>query len=198
MKIREPEAKYLKTKLREGESADILDWITNGRSNDAQFKLFDDVGQIYEAQLAKMEFSTLGDDLEVFRKRTAYFEEVGEKKTDHYYISSVKGKGQIGHSNQYITHWFYPYKGKFHGQMIKAIINFMGIPKNGLVLDPYVGSGTALVECATMGIPSVGVEINPALCIVSQIKADSLTIDYPQFQQFISQVSKWLLVPGHS
>jgi len=168
---------------------DITKWITQGASKKSRFKLFDDVGQIYEIQLAKMEFSTLKHSLKDLIKRAAYFEEVNGCKTYHYWLSQVTGKGQIGHSNQYLTHWFYPYKGKFHGQMIKALINFMGIKEDGLILDPFAGSGTALIEAATLNIPSIGIEINPALCIVSRIKIDSLSLDYNNFHDFIKKAS---------
>ena len=164
---------------------DFLAWITDGRYGELGLKLFDDVGQIYEAQLAKMEFESIGGKPDVFRRRTAYFEEVLGEKSYHCFFSSVLGKGQIGHTNQYLTHWFYPYKGKFHGQMVKALLNFMGVSETSLVLDPFVGSGTTLVECASIGVPSIGVEINPALCVVTQTKCDGLELDYPAFESFI-------------
>lgn len=169
-------------------AVDVVTWVTDGKYDRKRLKLFDDVSQIYELLLAKMEFLALGGDLPLFRKRAAYFEEVNGEKTDHFFLSGVRGKGQIGHSNQYLTHWFYPYKGKYHGQMIKALINFMGVGQDGLILDPFVGSGTTLIECTTLGIPSVGIDINPALCIVSQIKADSLNIIYPEFQKELGKI----------
>ena len=167
---------------------DIITWVTDGKYNRKTLKLFDDVSQMYELLLTRMEFLTLCDDLSLLRRRAAYFEEVEHEKTDHFFLSAVRGKGQIGHSNQYLTHWFYPYKGKFHGQMVKALINFMGVGQDGLVLDPFVGSGTTLIECATLGIPSIGIDINPALCIVSQIKADSLSIIYPELQRELVKI----------
>ncbi|NWF77682.1 MAG: hypothetical protein HXY36_03710 [Chloroflexi bacterium] len=169
-------------------TTDIITWITEGKYDRKILKLFDDVSQLYELLLCRMEFLTLGDDLSLLRRRAAYFEEVEHEKTDHFFLSAIQGKGQIGHSNQYLTHWFYPYKGKFHGQMVKALINFMGVGKDSLVLDPFVGSGTTLVECATLGVSSIGIEINPALCMVSQIKADSLSIVYPEFRRELAKI----------
>ena len=43
--------------------------------------------------------------------------------------------------NQYLTHWIYPYQGKFHPQMARALLNIAGA-REGWVLDPYLGSGT--------------------------------------------------------
>jgi hypothetical protein len=169
-------------------AVDTIAWVTDGKFSRKHLKLFPDVGQVYELLLARMEFLGLGRDLSLLRQRAAYFEEVAGEKTDHFFLSAVRGKGQIGHSNQYLTHWFYPYKGKYHGQMIKALINFMGIGPDGLVLDPFVGSGTALIEYATLVIPSVGIDINPALCMVSQIKVDSLSIQYPDLQRALAEL----------
>lgn len=166
---------------------DPLSWILGQDFNNKDFEFFEDVGQIYELQLAKMEYESFKDDLDLFRKRTAYFKIVNGEKSHHYFISKVKGKGQIGHTNQYLTHWFYPYKGKFHGQMIKAIINFIGASGDDVILDPFMGSGTTLIEASVIGTNSVGIEINPALCIVSQIKLDSLKINYPEFARSVKQ-----------
>ncbi len=165
---------------------DIVKWITENEYSSAEVKLFNDARQLYELQLAKMEFINFYDDLDEFLRRTAYFEEVMGNKSWHYFISSVKGKGQIGHTNQYMTHWFYPYKGKFHGQMIKALINFSNARDKDVVLDPYLGSGTTLIESSLLGLPGWGIEINPALAIVSQIKLDALSIDYPEFSRSLT------------
>jgi hypothetical protein len=167
---------------------DILAWITEGKSREVSLSLFEDVSMVYELQLAKMEFSRFSDDLETFRRRTAYFEEVAGEKSWHFYLSSVEGKGQIGHSNQYLTHWFYPYKGKFHGQMVKALLNFMAVTHRDTVLDPFVGSGTTLVECATIHVPSIGMDINPALCLVSHIKHEALSINFPEFRRSVHRL----------
>ncbi len=161
-----------------------LSWILEDNNKEA-FALFEDTGQIYELQLAKMEYETFKGDLNLFKKRTAYFKIVNGELSHHALLAQVKGKGQIGHTNQYLTHWFYPYKGKFHGQMIKAIINFIGASDNDVVLDPFMGSGTTLIEATIIGTQSVGIEINPALCIVAQIKLDALNLDYPAFAQTI-------------
>jgi len=166
---------------------DPLSWVLGQDFNNKDFELFEDVGQIYELQLAKMEYESFKDDIDLFRKRTAYFKIVNGEKSHHYFISKVRGKGQIGHTNQYLTHWFYPYKGKFHGQMIKAIINFIGTSGDDVILDPFMGSGTTLIEASVIGTNSVGIEINPALCIVSQIKLDSLKINYPEFARSVKQ-----------
>ncbi len=41
-----------------------------------------------------------------------------------------------------------------------------------LVLDPFCGTGTTLVECKKLGIDSVGIEANSACVFASRVKID--------------------------
>ena len=40
----------------------------------------------------------------------------------------------------------------------------------GLLFDPYMGSGTSLVEASVQGIDSVGTDINPLACLIAEVK----------------------------
>src|SRR3989442_260560 len=160
----------------------ISDWIQKGLATLPRFKLFDDVSFIYEAQLAKMELHSWQFDLEEFRKRAAYFEEINGQKKYQNYISDIRGKGQIGRTNQYLTHWYYPYKAKFHQQMVKALINWMGLTKGDRLLDPFVGSGTALIEAKLVGVDGIGVDIDPFCTFMTKVKTDLLDIDVADLQ----------------
>ncbi len=169
---------------------DVIEWVTDGEYTSGDgFKLFDDAGQIYELQLAKMEYAALREDLNELRKRAAYFERVKGEKSFHCYIASVKGKGQIGTSNQYMTHWFYPYKGKFHGQMVKAIANFMVGTGQGRILDPFLGSGTTTLETSLLEVEGYGVELNPALAWVAYVKSRMLKIDHEELSKKINEAN---------
>ena len=64
----------------------------------------------------------------------------------------------------YSTHGLFPYPGKFHPQMIKTILNIIGLKRGDVVLDPMVGSGTTPVEAASIGITSIAVGRIRLLC----------------------------------
>lgn len=160
----------------------ILSWILEGIPSPPRVRLFDDVSFIYEAQLARMEIESWWDRPKEFRKKAAYFEEVDGEKTYHYYISGLKGKGQIGRTNQYLTHWYYPYKAKFHPQMIKAVLNFTGLTEGQTVLDPFCGSGTTLIEAKMMGVNSVGTDVDPLCILMSKVKTDLLDLSAGQLK----------------
>jgi len=103
-------------------------------------------------------------------RRSAYFERVDGQKT-HY--AEIQAKNQTGSVNQYLTHWFYPYKGKFHPQVIRALLNILGLEPNDVVLDPFVGSGTAAVEAQLLGIKCIGYDISPLCCLMSRVKTQA-------------------------
>jgi SAM-dependent methyltransferase len=76
--------------------------------------------------------------------------------------------------NQYLTHWIYPYRGKFHPQMIRAILNLTGLGPGARVLDPFVGSGTTALECRVLGIDCVGVDVSPLCARLARVKTLSI------------------------
>jgi len=81
------------------------------------------------------------------------------------------GKYNITRSvNQYLTHWIYPYKGKFHPQMVRALLNILHVRPGQVVMDPFVGSGTAAIETMMMGVDFVGIDISPLCVLISKVK----------------------------
>ncbi|WP_319526554.1 DNA methyltransferase [uncultured Desulfosarcina sp.] len=76
----------------------------------------------------------------------------------------------------YATHGLFPYRGKFHPQMIKALINIMGLKPGDTILDPMMGSGTVPIEASLMGINSIAVDASPFCRFMTQAKYDALTI----------------------
>jgi DNA modification methylase len=158
--------------------------------NKGKLVLFDNVQFIYELALAKLELLALGINFEItdklrefnllnskgidsFIKKTAYFKIVDGKYSDYFYIIQKNVTRSV---NQYLTHWIYPYKGKFHPQMIRALINIIGLKENDRVLDPFIGSGTTAVEAMLLGINCIGVDVSPLCVIQSRVKTESIEV----------------------
>ena len=76
--------------------------------------------------------------------------------------------------NQYLTHWIYPYRGKFHPQMVRALLNIAGVERGSTVLDPYVGSGTTALEASLLGINAIGVDLSPLCVMLTRVKTGSV------------------------
>ncbi|MCX7880458.1 MAG: DNA methyltransferase [Ignavibacteria bacterium] len=155
--------------------------------------MFDNVQFIYELSLAELELKSLGVEYsicsnelrefsvtnyspkfkETIIKRVAYFKTIDNDFT-HYY--NIQEKNRTNSVNQYLTHWIYPYKGKFHPQMIRALLNIIGVQQGDIVLDPFSGSGTTALECQLLGINFFGVDISPLCVIQGRVKTESIYV----------------------
>ena len=78
---------------------------------------------------------------------------------------------------RYLTHLMHEYKGRYNPQLCKALINIANIDKCSLVLDPFVGSGTTLVECLLNGYCGLGLDLNPLSYLITKVKIESLYLD---------------------
>lgn len=77
---------------------------------------------------------------------------------------------------QYLTHFFHHWAAKFIPQIPQNIIRKYGKPGD-IVLDPFVGCGTTLVEAKLSGCPSYGIDINPLAIRICQAKVKKINRD---------------------
>lgn len=68
-----------------------------------------------------------------------------------------------------LTHYLFRYPAKFHPPVVRALLDTY-TRKGQLVLDPFCGSGTLLVEAKASGRSSIGVDIDPVAVLVAQAK----------------------------
>lgn len=55
-----------------------------------------------------------------------------------------------------------PWRGQFSPQLVETLLQTYGESGDRRILDPFVGSGTVLIEAARLGYSAFGAEINPA------------------------------------
>lgn len=79
----------------------------------------------------------------------------------------------------------HPYPAKFIGEIPRSLIASLPLPPNTGLLDPFSGSGTALVEAQRAGIPSVGIDLNPIACLIARVKTGPLS---PGFLEAVDDV----------
>jgi DNA modification methylase len=158
-------------------------------------ELFPSVNELFELELAYLEYKSLSD--EQLLERTAYIKSVDNTFSKHYLLYSNNSEkihakrssatqayfeeGQF--STGYATHGLFPYRGKFHPQLIKGLINILNIQKGEIILDPMAGSGTTNVEAALMGINSIAIDVSPFCQYMIKTKYDALTIDIKLFEK---------------
>lgn len=163
--------------------------------------LLPQVSQRYEFELAYGESQILSDSELV--ERSAYFYKVNGRTTNHYRICQrrpvqvdpdLKHRQNFFDANAYgvgyATHGLFPYRGKFHPQMIKGIMNIVGLKRGDVVLDPMCGCGTTLIEASLIGVDSIGVELNPFACLISRAKLSGLNMDCAPFTQLVTEADR--------
>ncbi|PIZ67992.1 hypothetical protein COY13_02030 [Candidatus Roizmanbacteria bacterium CG_4_10_14_0_2_um_filter_36_35] len=69
----------------------------------------------------------------------------------------------------YITHGYHRYPAKFIPQIVSRLVEKY-TTKNDLVVDPFGGCGTTLVESKVLGRKSIGVDINPVAVLITKAK----------------------------
>lgn len=74
---------------------------------------------------------------------------------------------------RYITHGYYTYPAKFIPQLAARLIREL-TQEDEMVVDPFMGSGTTVVEAMVQGRVGVGVDINPVAYLVARAKATPL------------------------
>lgn len=77
---------------------------------------------------------------------------------------------------QYLTHSFHLYPNKFIPQIARALIEEYS-NKNDLILDPFCGSGTVLVEASLLKRNSIGIDLNPLACLIARVKTTPIEIN---------------------
>lgn len=151
-------------------------------------ELLSSVTETFELQMAHLEYNVL-DNSELI-SRSAFFKSFNGDLTNHFLTysntSDALAKSRSSKTKQYFkngqfstgysVHSLFPYRGKFHPQLIKGLLNIIGLKKNDIVLDPMCGSGTLNIEAALMGIDSYGIDVSPFCQFMTKTKYDALSL----------------------
>jgi DNA modification methylase len=70
------------------------------------------------------------------------------------------------------VHDWYRFVLSFPPHLVRHYAEKLGFHSGSLVLDPFCGTGTTIVECRKLGIPCIGVEAHPMTCFAAQVKLD--------------------------
>lgn len=95
------------------------------------------------------------------------------------YLAGPPGKRQRGNGEMNklspedrAVHDWYRFVLSYPPHLVRTYLERFSIGEHGIVLDPFCGTGTTLVECKKQGIPSVGIEAHPMSHFASRVKVD--------------------------
>lgn len=76
------------------------------------------------------------------------------------------------HNTDRVAHDWYRFVLSFPPHLVKQYLCEFDVNERSTVLDPFCGTGTTVVECRKLGIPSIGVEANPMAFFASSVKVE--------------------------
>lgn len=93
------------------------------------------------------------------------------------------------------VHRLHPYKGKFIPQLVEYFLdshtdNFkteVFFREGDIVLDPFCGSGTTLVQACELGIHAIGIDVSAFNTLISNVKVQK--IDFVDLQHRINEIA---------
>ncbi|MEW6009333.1 MAG: DNA methyltransferase [Candidatus Omnitrophota bacterium] len=95
------------------------------------------------------------------------------------------------------VHRLHPYLGKFIPQLVELFLKHY-FKRGDWIIDPFMGSGTTLVEANVLGMNSVGIEISEFNCHIARVKTKRYNI--PEVEKEIKDIlfktkafANWLL-----
>lgn len=88
------------------------------------------------------------------------------------------------------ANWIAGFSGDF---VQSAIKHYLPCPlRDSLILDPFAGIGTTLVEAYRAGVNSVGFDINPFAALVTRVKLAAVDADISQVQAAIKAYAEFM------
>lgn len=82
--------------------------------------------------------------------------------------------------------WFY-FPHSFSSKLVNEILDTWEFPKNGTVVDNFVGSGTTILAARERGLKAIGCDLSPLAVLVSETKS------HPYNAKYILHTSKSIL-----
>ncbi|MGH9602704.1 MAG: DNA methyltransferase, partial [Terriglobales bacterium] len=86
-------------------------------------------------------------------------------------LQTAKENNKVRAEDSSVHEW-YRFVLSYPPHLVRDYLGRTGAEPDGLVLDPFCGTGTTLVECKKLGIRSMGIEPNPMLCFASRVKVN--------------------------
>lgn len=169
------------------------------------YQLIDGTDEIFELDLALWEYEILSE--EELINRSAYFKLINGEETTHFKTCNLQNLEDVHknssfrtkifflggkYSTGYATHGLFPYRGKFHPQLIRSLLNILEIRPGNIILDPMAGSATVSVEANLLGIDSISVDLNPFCGLMGRVKTFALNLDFKVLQSIIKDQNKLL------
>jgi site-specific DNA-methyltransferase (cytosine-N4-specific) len=143
------------------------------------------------------EHVVLGGDIEAVLARTTYFRSVtdasgatqptAQAAVEERHHRLRAGDDRRRQATRYGVHGLHEYKGRFNPQLVRSICNAID-PHADVLIDPFCGSGTSLIEGLRLGVDVVGIDRSPMAWFLSETKIGVLAA--PDKQSLVGELQE--------
>ena len=114
-------------------------------------------------------------DKEVIKKQQKWKKKLGDDLSWELSFSYLRESDTTKH-----IHRLHPYKGKFIPQLVECFLdknlnNFkrqIFFKEGDIILDPFMGSGTTLIQSCELALHSIGIDVSKFNCLISKAKLE--------------------------
>ncbi len=90
-------------------------------------------------------------------------------------------------------HNWFRYREGYSSKLIQHLIELSNINKGEIIIDPFCGSGTTIVESILNGYNSIGVDVNPMSAFITSAKSDMYSSEtLTECKSLIKNLDKYL------
>jgi DNA modification methylase len=118
-------------------------------------------------------------DEEIVQKQVQWKNKLGDDLDWGLSFSHLKEVDTTKH-----VHRLHPYKGKFIPQLVEYFLDKhinthkkeIYFNEGEIILDPFMGSGTTLIQSSELGLHSIGIDVSNFNCLISKVKVQQYDI----------------------
>lgn len=106
----------------------------------------------------------------------ALLDRTDDKRAHKFAVTALSARSTTSH----LSHDVHYYKAKFFPRMARSMLNICAQQLGEgphRAIDNFAGSGTALLEASMLGIPSVGLDIDPLSAMIASAKLEAVHLD---------------------
>lgn len=103
-----------------------------------------------------------------------------DQSTERHAIQVAEKALSAGSTTSHLSHDIHYYKAKFFPRMARSLLNVCSQrlgPGAHRAIDNFAGSGTTLLEASLLGIPSVGLDLDPLSVMIATAKLEVLHVN---------------------
>jgi len=112
-------------------------------------------------------------DEHLVKKQESWKNQLGQDLNWSLSFSNLRESDTTKH-----VHKLHPYKGKFIPQLVEYFLDShlnkfkkeVFFKSGNVILDPFMGSGTTLVQSSELGLHSIGIDVSDFNCLISKVK----------------------------